>query len=170
MEDGLFQVPNSANWNMKTLVIHLWADLFVESTHHHLIFPSVQHTLKPKINHKEKMCQIVWLIFFGYELISYSSLRMLVRIMFATIVFLYSRLNSNIHANNIFPFSCFCSPLSFFYQDSNRNIYLEYNRQDTYFHWDSTPCIYFDHIGDYQKISGWYDGWSIGEYSCRVDE
>ena len=34
VQDGLFQVPTSATWNMKILVMNLWADLFVDSTHH----------------------------------------------------------------------------------------------------------------------------------------
>ena len=39
---------------------------------------------------------------FGYEFISDSSLRMLVRMIFATIAFHYGRIKSNMHANNPF--------------------------------------------------------------------
>ena len=70
---------------------------------------------------EEKDASDFFIGIFGYELISDSSLRMLVRMMLDTTAFHYGWLKSNMHENNPFLFSCLFSPLYFFDQDFNRN-------------------------------------------------
>ena len=84
---------------MKTLLINLLADLFVDTNHPHLSFSSF---LSNQTTNKSEGKEVSYFLIaiFVYELISNSSLRMLVIMMLATIALHCGQIKSNMHANN----------------------------------------------------------------------